>query len=187
MQMTRDQLEFAISQYLDGTLPPLEAAALEERLAKNADARELLASYQRLNALMKTSLSVPQIDFEAFSTQLSDRLADVEAPVKHYRLSAGRIGWMSAIAASVIIVASVTAVLKSNLTTPSISAGRRQLLVIGPQAEPSTQPAVAQVQIGAPPGMADADSGWQSYEALINRPSRVIIGAIERPAQDDTY
>src|SRR5438552_3241444 len=91
MQMTRDQLEFAISQYLDGTLPPLEAAALEERLAKNADARELLASYQRLNALMKTSLSVPQIDFEAFSTQLSDRLADVEAPVKHYRLSAGRI------------------------------------------------------------------------------------------------
>src|SRR6266487_2313787 len=108
MQMSRDQLEFAISQYLDGRLPPPETAALEERLAKDADAREMLASYQRLNAVVKTSLPVPQIDFEAFSSQLSDRLAELEAPVRHYRFTTAHIGWMSAVAASIIIVAGVT-------------------------------------------------------------------------------
>src|SRR5437867_6381233 len=98
MQMTRDQLEFAISQYLDGTLPPLETAALEERLANDANARELLAGYQRLNALVKSSLpEPPQIDFEAFSTKLRDRLADVEAPIRRYRFITARIGWASAI------------------------------------------------------------------------------------------
>ena len=34
MQMTQEQLEFAISQYLDGTLMPLEKAALEEQLGQ---------------------------------------------------------------------------------------------------------------------------------------------------------
>jgi anti-sigma factor RsiW len=41
--MSTDQLEFSISQYLDGTLPADEQAALEERLATDAQARELFA------------------------------------------------------------------------------------------------------------------------------------------------
>ena len=33
MKYTSDELDFAISQYIDGTLGPLEQAALEEVLA----------------------------------------------------------------------------------------------------------------------------------------------------------
>src|SRR5690242_18276204 len=104
MKMTPDQLEFAISQYLDGTLAPLESAALEERLASDNQARELFGEYQRLDGVVKNALPEPEVDWSAFAAQLSDRLANAEAPVKHYRLTSGRIGWASAVAASLLIV-----------------------------------------------------------------------------------
>ena len=53
MKMTPDQLEFAISQYHDGTLPPLERNVLDELLATDPAAREMLGEYQRLDALLK--------------------------------------------------------------------------------------------------------------------------------------
>src|SRR5262245_6632820 len=53
VKMTRDELEFAISQYHDGDMPPLERAVVEEQLATNTEAREILAEYQRLDALMR--------------------------------------------------------------------------------------------------------------------------------------
>ena len=40
--MTRDELEFRISQYLDGALAAGEQAALEARFATDADARAML-------------------------------------------------------------------------------------------------------------------------------------------------
>src|SRR3954449_660905 len=104
MQMTPDQLEYAISQYLDGTLAPLESAALEERLAGDAEARELFGEYQRLDGVVKNALPEPDVDWSAYSAQLSDRVADAVAPVKHYRLSFRTIGWASAVAASLLIV-----------------------------------------------------------------------------------
>ena len=44
--MTPDQLEFAISQYLDGTLAADEQAALERHLETDAGARQMLAEYR---------------------------------------------------------------------------------------------------------------------------------------------
>src|SRR5207248_856416 len=52
-RMTRDDLEFSISQYLDGTLADGERSALEERLARDAEARALLAEEEALNAVLK--------------------------------------------------------------------------------------------------------------------------------------
>jgi anti-sigma factor RsiW len=51
--MTPDQLEFSISQYIDGALAPLEQAVLDEVLATDANARALLEQYRKLNALVK--------------------------------------------------------------------------------------------------------------------------------------
>jgi anti-sigma factor RsiW len=183
MQLTADQLEFAISQYVDGTLPSLELAALEERLATDPAARELFGEYQRLDSVVKTALPEPEVDWAAFQTQLNSRLAEVEAPVKHYRLSFGRVGWAVAAAASILIAIGVAIPLLRNaghdghVTTTGGSSAVAVAEVVGPRAEPSTQPAIAQVEIGAPPNMADA--GWQSYEALIERPSRVVIAGAE--------
>jgi anti-sigma factor RsiW len=181
--MRNDDLEFAISQYLDGTLPPLETAALEERFATDAEARQLLGEYQRLDAVVKSSLPEPRVDLDAFANHLRSRLEQAEAPVKHYRLAWTRIGSFAAVAAAIVIAVGVAIPLLKSRTSMN-PVGPAVAEVVGPQIEQSNQPAVAQVQIGAPPGMAEADAGWQSYEALINRPSRVVIGAIEKPAQD---
>jgi hypothetical protein len=68
--------------------------------------------------------------------------------------------------------------------TPIHPTGGGELVVEGPSVEPSTGPAVAEVTIGAPQNTDAADAGWQSYEALINRPSRVVIGGADNSAQD---
>jgi anti-sigma factor RsiW len=186
MQMTSDQLEYAISQYLDGTLAPLESAALEERLASDAEARELFSEYQRLDGVVKNALPEPEVDWSTFSTQLRGRLADAEAPIKHYRLSFRTIGWATAIAASVVMAAGVAIPLLTRHGDPvgPRSSSHAVAEVVGPTVEPSTGPAVADVTIGAPQNTDAADAGWQSYEALINRPSRVVIGGVDNSAQD---
>src|SRR5438445_108337 len=65
MQMSPDQLEYAISQYLDGTLARLESAALEERLASDADARELFGEYQRLDGVVSGGVDNSAQDTDA--------------------------------------------------------------------------------------------------------------------------
>src|SRR5204862_297704 len=99
-----------------------------------------------------------------------------------------RVGWFATVAASVVLIASVAAMIFKN-RPPGAShnagtGGNAQLLVQGPTVESSTGAAVAEVQIGAPSNTSNADAGWQSYEALINRPARVIIGSADNSGQD---
>jgi hypothetical protein len=51
--MTQEEVEFAITQYLDGTLPAKDVAALEARLAEDAQARELLEQHRRLLGMLR--------------------------------------------------------------------------------------------------------------------------------------
>jgi len=73
--MTQDQLEFAISQYLDGTLPPEERSALEQRLATDANAQRLLDEYRSLDALAKGVLPLPNFNWNKLSASISDAVA----------------------------------------------------------------------------------------------------------------
>src|SRR5687768_17257408 len=73
--MTNDQLEFAISQYLDGTLPPEERSALEQRLATDANAQRLLDEYRSLDALAKGVLPLPNFNWNKLSASISDAVA----------------------------------------------------------------------------------------------------------------
>jgi anti-sigma factor RsiW len=68
--MTLEQLEFAITQYLDGTLPPEELGALERRLADDAEARALLEEHRALTALLRTQ-PLPEMDWADVARDLS--------------------------------------------------------------------------------------------------------------------
>ena len=88
MKKTPEQLEYAISQYLDGTLPPLETAALEERLASDAEARELLAEFRRLDELVRGSAgagALPEIAWDRFASHLSDQIEQAVTRVENCR------------------------------------------------------------------------------------------------------
>lgn len=70
--MTPDELEFAISQYVDGTLPADETAALEALLATDAAARQLLAEYRSLDQVIVASAApLPALDWAKVSAQIS--------------------------------------------------------------------------------------------------------------------
>ena len=68
--MTRDELEFSISQYLDGTLPPEERAALERRLESDPEARATLDEFRALDAALKDA-PLPAFDWTKVSTSIS--------------------------------------------------------------------------------------------------------------------
>jgi anti-sigma factor RsiW len=73
--MTNDDLEFSISQYLDGTLPPQEAAALEERLAEDSAARKLLEEYQSLDRFMKAGRGLPTVNWYHLGESISQSIS----------------------------------------------------------------------------------------------------------------
>jgi hypothetical protein len=68
--MTLEQLEFAITQYLDGTLPADEVGALEARLAADAAARGLLEEHRALTAFLRSEPG-PDMDWAEIAADLS--------------------------------------------------------------------------------------------------------------------
>src|SRR5438046_2296440 len=114
MTYSPDELEFAISQYIDGTLGPLEQAAVEEVLANDESARALLREHRQLNDALRTRLSQPRVDFEQLSRDIAATLALAETPVKHYRFEFARSAKVISVAASILIAIGVIAKLVMN-------------------------------------------------------------------------
>jgi anti-sigma factor RsiW len=69
--MTRDELEFAISQYLDGTLPAGDVRALEARLASDEEAKAILAEMKALDGVLKSPMALPAVNWEKLATTIS--------------------------------------------------------------------------------------------------------------------
>ena len=189
--MTTDQLEFAISQYLDGNLPADEEAALVERLATDSAARELFSEYEKLNTVVKTAMPLPAVDWSSFSRQVSSAVEREEAPVKTFKLPMW-LGSAIAVAAAFAIAFGVLFVNRDHGTKkgPEVSILSPQqhlgtITVAGPVVERATQPALAQITITAPPSMAQSRD-WRYAEEIVTRPSRVIIASGAEPAQDSS-
>jgi anti-sigma factor RsiW len=73
--MTSEELEFSISEYLDGNLSADASTALEARLEEDADARALLDEYRRLNAVMRAPVGLPEIGWDQLAGHLSNAVA----------------------------------------------------------------------------------------------------------------
>src|SRR4051794_7893759 len=101
MQLNRDEIEFLISQYIDGTANELDRARIEEILSTDADARAMLSEYQRLDSIVKTSLPVPEIAWDSLSMRIANETAKLDVPVKHYRLRFATVSKVAALAAMV--------------------------------------------------------------------------------------
>src|SRR5215210_1346024 len=106
--MTRDELEFSISQYLDGTLAAAERDALEERLATDAEARAVYAEYEALNGAFAAMPAVPEIDWDQFAGKISAAVAREELPAQSYRIGSWfRPVRLAAIAASLLVAGGI--------------------------------------------------------------------------------
>src|SRR5215510_11501526 len=99
MRPTRDELEFLISQHLDGTLNPVEQAMLDETLATDSEARAMLAEYRGLNAIVKSALPAPDVDWDQFAARILAETAKCDVPVRHFKLRFGTVSKFAALAA----------------------------------------------------------------------------------------
>jgi hypothetical protein len=68
--MTLEQLEFSITQYLDGTLPAEDVGALEARLASDPQARAMLDEQRALTDLLRSQPG-PDLDWADVARDLS--------------------------------------------------------------------------------------------------------------------
>lgn len=185
--MTQDQLEFSITQYLDGSLPASERTALMERLEKDPEAREMLEEHRRLDNVFARA-SLPAFQLEAFSKQLSEAIAQAPAPEEEQpslRMPwVGVRSWM-AIAASVIIVSGLAiAILShgrngtaSNPVHHETTASAGFVTVTGPISPTASSSDDVQVSVGPSKAIA-GESTLSRYSAdLVMRPAHVMMVA----------
>ncbi|HEX5243475.1 MAG TPA: hypothetical protein VFW23_09475 [Tepidisphaeraceae bacterium] len=185
--MTQDQLEFSITQYLDGSLPESQRVALMERLEKDPEARELLEEHRRLNSVLGRA-QLPAFQLEAFSKQLSEAIAQAPAPeVEQLSLRMpwlGVRGWM-AIAASVLIASGLAIAIlshgrsgtESNPVHHEMTASAGFVTVTGPVAEATSTSDDVQVSVGPSKAIA-GESTLSRYSAdLVMRPAHVMMVA----------
>lgn len=209
--MVDEKLQFAISQYIDGTLPTDQLAQLEERLKVDAEARKLFEEFRRLNDLMNVAMPVPEMDWEQLTHKISaavDRSIETPDTIVLPREPA-KVWWATwqpvALAASLLICVGVAWVtLRSGTVQVSQPlASTPKPVVIPEQATPEVvQPkpaAIAQVEVyatAAPQGEAQVDvqiSGTQTPAALqtdnyqgltATEPASVTIAAVPVPDVD---
>lgn len=177
--MLDEKLQFALSQYADGTLPPAERPALEKLLAENAAARQLLEEYRRLDALLVRAAVPPAISWERFSQAVS---AAIQEPPATYPIWAYRPVQL-ALAASVLIAIGLAVLFYrgGGMTLPATPAGIALVQVITPAAPVGE--AVAEISIGPSPL---AEAAGMGEDTAADAP-RAVIAAGVRPLQDGDW
>lgn len=117
--MVDEEFQFAISQYLDGSLPAEKIPAVEARLATDAEAKSVLAEFRRVNDLVAGAFPLPEMDWDRLSQEISRAIDEEEktgplliaSAAEHADLAerstwwAGR--WAYAMAAGVLLAITV--------------------------------------------------------------------------------
>lgn len=180
--MTRDELEFSISQYLDGTLPEDARSALQSRLESDPEAEELLRQERALTGLLRSD-ALPAVHWDGLADAISSAI-DVQQQVRMDRASwllRMRMPGALAAAASVLIVGGIAVhyLLGTRPAThPNPQLNRMAsstLLVEGPQPDRVSAAQVTEISIG-PGGVYAKDSSLAPYaDEIDTRPSHVII------------
>jgi negative regulator of sigma E activity len=170
--MVSEELEFSISQYLDGTLSESESAALEERFATDAEARAILAEYQQLNSALQQNLPLPAVDFDALAMKISSAVANEELPQRRLFIGTWQTRTGIAIAASVLLAIGIAVKLYApTKPSPPSLAQTAVIEVAGPSAELAGAKPIVDISISPAPGLAQ--NNWRIAEDVIYRPARV--------------
>lgn len=181
--MLPTQLEFEITQWLDGELPPDREAFLGRQLAENPLAAQWVAEHQRLNTLLEGMEAVPQVDWDS----LRNRIA---AHVREHGKSRRRVirPWGElAIAACALLALGLGMRFAIFQTEQRPRAGGGIAIVrISGEQSPTAFPAaaVADVRIGPAAGVREIPVSADESDQWTDRVPRVIIAGGTQPAQD---
>src|SRR6185312_8276827 len=177
--MTRDELEFAISRYLDGTLPAEERASLEAQMASDPQAQAMLEQERSLTAAIRASSPLPAIEWDQLALQISqavDEQAEARMRKVSWSLRFGPSAFL-ALAASVLLAVGIGVLLVVGpRTSPSSTphnpvAPQTALLVQGPEEEKPAGPSGIDVSIGPGGSYAKAPSLAPYADEIDSRPA----------------
>jgi anti-sigma factor RsiW len=181
--MTREELEFSICQYLDGTLPEGERVALEGRLATDSEAQAILRQERALTGVLRSGVGIPSVRWDelaerisgAIDEQLEERVARASSMMK--------MRWPS-YAAAAACVGLVAGIAMHLLSQPRGQMGRSggvaapiAMVVEGPQEDSPGGPMVTEVSIGPGGSYTKASSLAPYADEMDSRPTRVVIAA----------
>ena len=182
--MNRDQLEFAISQYVDNTLSAADRSALERHIESDPEARQILTEYRTLNEMLRGHLPAPQVEWDRLAEKFSGAVAQEEMPARVLRMPWVGIGSGLAIAASVLLAVGVGFfVYRQRNTTTTQPQAVAIVQIEGAQL--AAAPAVVQIEVG--PATEVADAQYLLSEGIVYRPSSVRLIASSEDAGQDTH
>ncbi len=212
--MLQEELEFSISQYVDGTLvDDASRARVEELLASNVEAREAFHSFQKMDTVLRTAMPLPALDWAAVNASIvsvidqADEADAAEDAARRSRLKiANRARWVGsfiAVAAAIAVVASLTmrqpkskyaadhngtisiAIGPGTGDNGTISIGDDTVAVVDPSANTTVN--ATTVAIGPSPEVASSNSFLDDELTGQSSSGRVIIaGEMSAPASGQT-
>lgn len=195
--MTNEQLEYAISQYLDGLLPPEQAIVLEQQLASDPAARRLLAEYRQLNTLLASSLPTPDVDWDKLAGNIHRAVAHAPGtslpflyrfPSLLTRRSMALAALLLLTVGSAFLVFHLLSSRPQEQTAQSFPAPYpkvAQLQVF--QTEPITAAPVTEIQIGPSPLARNMKSYSTPSSSAALEPASVSIASspVAKPSRDE--
>src|SRR6266550_2658925 len=143
--VVNEEDEFAITEYLDGTLSSEERASLEKRIESELGLRAVMEEYRALDGVVKNAMPMPAVKWDVLAERLSE---SIDAQSQRQRMYIGN--WLKqpmrlAVAAMILIVVGVgILVMSRNANKPELA-----VEIVGP--EKGTGPQVAQVEFDMSP------------------------------------
>jgi hypothetical protein len=194
--MIAEEVEFQISQYVDGTLSTAEMKYVDGLVQSDPQAAKVLAEYRRLNGKLATLRTAPAIKWDRLAAHISNEIDNDENRADQPAV-AGRIGFFQSarvrIAAAVLLAG--TAAIVARYSTRSNPAGiptpAPTLInptsptaitdVIGPQAEVAKGAPVQDVSVGPSPSLAN--NSRYAEDVIGHGPPKVVIlgRGLEKP------
>lgn len=187
--MNPHDLEFQISQYVDGQLDAGAAKALEMRLRDDAAARSLLAEYQQVAAVVRDNTPLPAINWNRLAESISTNIESAEEQRIEQRF---RMPWMQ-IASSIAAVAACALIGLFIFRSQDVTVPTDSTVVIAPSriaevslatAEPAAGPRIAEVTIDMPND--DTALAAMVWDELQPRNTRVVVTAGAPPVMPDS-
>jgi anti-sigma factor RsiW len=189
--MRSDELEFSISQYLDGLLAAAERDALETRLASDAEARAVFAEYEALQRALAT-MPLPDVRWDKLAEQISAAVAREEMPAQTFKIGRWLRPARLAMAASVVIGVGIAfSVLRTGPTQNPVATAPISIVVIdSPTAGPnsinvSPKPTI-EIAIGPAASTTETEPMVLRYaDTVVQRPSKALIVSAAPTVQDN--
>lgn len=189
--MITEELEFQISQYIDGQLSADDAARLESLASADPDVAGTLARYRQLDAQLRDVLAPPAYDENALTESITAALDDRQSQKRDVifvmpAVWARRAGL--AIAACLVAAVGTWLVLSqsnpaANKTTAE-GTNRGTIHVTGPRVQVAEAPAVTEIRIGPARNAMAMFANEAAADVVVGRPSRVVIASSQAPSDD---